>query len=178
MLETHRGYDIGALAVAMRIAKRRRSSLLVGEITRLLIDLNRSSDSPTLFSEYSSALSDADLRHLRVFYYERYRNWVSQAVESVIAGNRAVTHISVHSFTPVFNATERPFDIGLLFDTERPKEANYMHHWAGELRAAIFSLRIRENEPYQGTDDGLSTVCAAGSTPINTWVWNLRSISG
>lgn len=157
VLETHRAYDIGALPIAMRLARKHRASLWVGEITRLLIDLNRSPDAPSLFSEYTRALSEDDRNWLQRRYHERYRKLVIQAVEDALALGLAVVHLSVHTFTPVLEGQNRPLDIGLLFDPNRPQEAKYMGRWAEALEAALPDIRVRDNEPYRGTDDGLTS---------------------
>jgi N-formylglutamate amidohydrolase len=50
LLDSHRGYDPGALAMARAMARAFRAPLVTSTISRLLIDLNRSIGHPHLFS--------------------------------------------------------------------------------------------------------------------------------
>ena len=59
-LESHRGWDIGALDMPGMIARRLSAPLLAWPVSRLLIDSNRSLDAPDLFSSFSRGLSDTE----------------------------------------------------------------------------------------------------------------------
>ncbi|MCK5912425.1 MAG: N-formylglutamate amidohydrolase, partial [Desulfuromusa sp.] len=52
VLESHRGFDIGALSLAQKLARETKAPLVGAEISRLLIDLNRTLKQQTLFSEF------------------------------------------------------------------------------------------------------------------------------
>src|SRR5690606_9080611 len=52
LLESHRGYDLGALAVARRMAAALGAPLFYSRVSRLVVDLNRSQHHPRLFSEF------------------------------------------------------------------------------------------------------------------------------
>src|SRR5690606_402614 len=56
-LDSHRGYDPGALGVARTLADELGAPLLFAETTRLLVDLNRSLRHPRLWSEFTRGLS-------------------------------------------------------------------------------------------------------------------------
>ncbi len=53
VLQTHRGIDIGALELTNTLAAKMQKEPYLHTLTRLLVDLNRSVQSPTLFSEYT-----------------------------------------------------------------------------------------------------------------------------
>lgn len=122
-------------------------------VTRLLIEMNRSLNSTTLFSEFSSGLSTTEKSQLVQDYYLPYRN----AVEAAIAHNvRPVLHLSVHSFTPVLHGVERNVDVGLLFDPNVASETRFCTALKKSLEIRLPDLRIKFNEPYNGTDDGVT----------------------
>ena len=55
-LATHRGYDIGILPFARVLARELAAPLHAATVTRLLVDLNRSQRSPSLFSPLTRTL--------------------------------------------------------------------------------------------------------------------------
>src|SRR5690606_17272375 len=54
LLQTHRGYDIGALSVAKALARKFRTKVIAAKVSRLLIDCNRSLHHQRVFSEATS----------------------------------------------------------------------------------------------------------------------------
>jgi predicted N-formylglutamate amidohydrolase len=59
LLDTHRGWDPGALILAREMAAAFKAPLFYSETTRLLIDLNRSIGNRDLYSEFSRPLPGA-----------------------------------------------------------------------------------------------------------------------
>jgi predicted N-formylglutamate amidohydrolase len=160
LLKTHRGWDIGALGVAERVAAGLASPLFVGEVSRLVIELNRSPDSSSLFSVATRELDDDVKRGLVERYYTPWRGAVRKHVELAFRAQRgAVVHVSAHSFTPELDGKERSVEIGLLFDPSRAGEKTVCERW----REAIVrdhdaaGMRVRMNLPYRGTSDGHTT---------------------
>jgi predicted N-formylglutamate amidohydrolase len=135
--------------------------LIAAETTRLLVDLNRSLDNPSLFSKYSNRLTAFERDEVLRSYYRPYR----EQVESVIGDGmrrRAretarVVHLSVHTFTPRMAGIWRPIDIGLLFDPASPTETDICTRWQEGMLKTHRRLRVVPNLPYAGTDDGLTT---------------------
>jgi predicted N-formylglutamate amidohydrolase len=154
VLETHRGWDIGAWKLAQFLSTSLNAPLLGCHTTRLLIEANRSPTSAELFSPFSSVLQDAEKEKLVRDFYLPYRNQIQNLVEQV---TKPVLHLSIHSFTPVWNGVERAVDIGILFDPERPSESNFSHRLKRGLEKALPHLITKCNEPYKGTDDGVTT---------------------
>jgi predicted N-formylglutamate amidohydrolase len=143
--------------VAQRMAGQLAAPLLHTAITRLLVEPNRSLDHPALFSEFSRSLSSDERQVIVDRYYHPHR----AAIESLLsvhmdAGKRAL-HVGVHSFTDTWEGAKRDVDIGLLFDPARGQEAAMCAHWRRSLESSHSKLRIRFNEPYLGSDDGLTT---------------------
>lgn len=156
LLEGHRGYDAGALALARLAARRLGAPLHAATVTRLLVDLNRSPESRTLFSEFSRPLSCPERERVLRRYYRPYRHALVQEVERLRALG-PVLHISFHSFTPEWHGRRRPVDIGLLYDPRRPLEKELCQQWQQALSGYFPALRVRRNAPYRGSADGVTT---------------------
>ena len=157
LLETHRGYDIGILPFAERLAAHCGVPLSTCSITRLLIDANRSPHSQTLFSEFSQALPVAERRALLERFYHPYRQAVVRQVDHALSEGVAVLHLSLHSFTPNFRGVERNADVGLLFDPGVQAEVRLCRRWQQLLRERDRRWRVRRNYPYRGVADSLVT---------------------
>jgi predicted N-formylglutamate amidohydrolase len=157
VLASHRGWDIGGLEVATALAARFAVPLAAGEVTRLLVDLNRSLHNRTLFSTYSRQLSADERAALVERYWRPHRARVFGLVDEALAGRPrlAVLHVALHSFTPRLAGHTRNADVGLLYDPSRPAEAEIARALATTLGAALPALRVRLNYPYRGSSDGL-----------------------
>jgi len=156
-INSHKGWDIGALFWAERLAKHLGTDLFSYEYTRLLIEVNRSEHSDQLYSKYSAELPDSTKKYLLETYYRPYRRKVRQHIEHLLDWDKNVLHVSVHSFSPIWDGKERAVEIGLLFDEEREEEAAFCQIWKERLNELHPDLKIRFNEPYLGKDDGFCT---------------------
>ena len=103
LLDSHRGYDPGALVVAKELAKAFEAPLVTSTVSRLLVDLNRSIGHPELFSAATRG-APVNLRAKIVEqHYRPYRAHVERLVRQSVSRGRRVIHISSHSFTPELN---------------------------------------------------------------------------
>lgn len=157
VLRTHRGWDIGALAVAERMRDRLGAPLVVTEISRLVVEANRSLDHPALFSGFTRRLDERMKAHLIGAYWEPFRREAGAAVDAAIRRCGSVVHLSVHSFTPEWKGRVREVDIGLLHDPGRAGEAALCRRWRAALNREAPDLRVRLNRPYAGWTDGHCT---------------------
>lgn len=157
LLHSHRGWDRGALEMAHQIALRLRAPLFATETTRLLVDLNRSVDHPEIFSEVTRDLPPEVLDGLLERHYFPYRHGVETAVASGVAEGAAVTHLSIHTFTPIWNGRRREVDVGVLFDPDRIPEAELSRRLRSEIERQLPGLKVRDNEPYLGVADGFTS---------------------
>jgi predicted N-formylglutamate amidohydrolase len=157
LLESHRGYDPGALAMARDLARAFGAPLVTSTISRLLVDLNRSIGHPRLFSEPIRACP-AELRATIVErYYQPYRAKIEALVMRSVSHGRRVIHLSSHSFTPELDGKVRRADVGLLYHPGRRAEAALCDRWKVSLAALAPQLRVRRNYPYAGKGDGLTS---------------------
>lgn len=154
ILESHRGYDPGAVEIARFLATEYSAPLFICETTRLLIEPNRSLDNDQLYSEYSQKLFETDHDLILQRYYYPHRNSVEDVISKL---TKPVLHLSIHTFTPVLNKKERRVDLGLLFDPARKAETDFCGKLMDGLEQILPGMRIEFNEPYKGTDDGFTT---------------------
>lgn len=156
VLASHRGWDPGALAMARVLARRLVVPLVAADVTRLLVDLNRSPTNPRVFSRFTRELPAATRRELLAKWHAPHRARVTDAVDRAVARGRPVIHVAVHSFTPALDGVVRSADIGLLYDPTRARERDAARGVRAALRELAPSLRVRMNYPYRGTSDGLT----------------------
>ena len=156
LLDTHRGWDPGALILAREMAAAFRAPLFYSETTRLLIDLNRSIGNRDLYSEFSRPLPVRTRREIVERHYRPHHEPIEVWLRDAIAAGRRVIHIASHSFTPELNGQMRTADLGFLYDPGRRGEVALSNHWIDALRVARPDLRMRRNYPYLGKSDGLT----------------------
>lgn len=155
VLDSHRGWDAGALKVFNALAPALGAAAFPAVTTRLLIDLNRSLHHPGVFSEFSRPLPRAARERIIAHWWRPWREAVAGKIASWRDAGDLVRHFSVHSFVPVLGNQVRTADIGLLFDPARPAERDFCHRWQALLRKR--GWRVRRNYPYRGTADGHTT---------------------
>lgn len=153
-LQRHIAWDPGAVGVARVMARELDAPLVACAVSRLVIDCNRD---PTVFdaitpkSEDTVIPGNADLspaeRERRVGeVYEPFHAEVAAAVAAKrLTGRPAI--VGVHSFTPVYNGTERPWHIGILYDRDESLSAPML----AALREDT-GLVVGANEPYSPGD--------------------------
>jgi predicted N-formylglutamate amidohydrolase len=155
VLNTHKGYDIGALDIARYLSDHLGTELYYSTITRLLVEANRSENNKELFSEYTSVLSAVEKKEVFDSFYKPYREQVESVIQS--GHDQKIIHISIHSFTPLFKGVKREIDLGILYDPDRTYESHIARLLMAQLKNGLPGMIIKANEPYKGTDDGFTT---------------------
>jgi predicted N-formylglutamate amidohydrolase len=140
LLDSHRGFDPGALSMARTLATAYAAPLVSATISRLLVDLNRSVGNPSLHAEAIRKLPAEMREQILIQYYQPYRAQAEQLVRQTIAEDGKVRHA----------------DIGLLFDPIRPGETQLCKNWQAALKVCAPELIVRRNYPYAGKGDGLT----------------------
>lgn len=156
-LSSHRGWDPGSLEVAKYLSKYLNVSLFRTNISRLLIDQNRSLNNPELFSKFALSLSDAKRRSLISDYYEPHREEIIGELARLLASSSMVVHFGIHTFTPIRNGIKRTTDLGVLFDPKRLTEVKFAKLFLAKISSITPELAIKYNDPYRGDSDGLTT---------------------
>ena len=152
VLDSHWGWDIGAWRLTRDLARGLRTSAIGGRWSRLVIDLNRRVDDPTLIRRaagavklsWNASVSDAEAERRLAAYYAPYHAEVDRLImRRLVRGIRPLL-FSVHTFTPEFRGRTRRFDVGVLYE----RHAHPAHRMGRVLRRGGYSLRY--NEPYSG----------------------------
>ncbi|OGW80201.1 MAG: hypothetical protein A2Z83_07840 [Omnitrophica bacterium GWA2_52_8] len=157
-LRTHKGLDIGALEAAEFFSKTLRAPLIAGNVSRLVVDLNRSPHNRTaLFSRFLQSLDRDKKNRILNLYYLPYRKAAERQARKLARKPGVVLHLSIHSFTPVLYGKVRRPDIGLLFDPARKSEARFCRRMRTELKRLDPGLKVLFNDPYKGISDGMTT---------------------
>ncbi len=165
LLQTHRGWDLGALPLAEELAKALGAPLFAATTTRLVIDLNRSIGHRHLYSEATRSLPLAMRREIVEKHYRPHRDAVEGEVARQIAAGQRVVHIASHSFTPELAGVVRRADVGWLYDPRRAGEAPFALQWQSALQRLRPGLKLRRNYPYHGKDDGLTSLLRKRYSP-------------
>lgn len=149
LFEAHIASDIGAATVTRALAARFGAAALLGRWSRLLIDLNRGADDPTLVMKLSDgsiipgnreAGPDEIARRIRDFHAP-YHDAVTAELDRI--GPKAAI-ISIHSFTPAWKGKARPWEVGVLWDKDRRLAGPLMQ------RLTQHAMVWGDNEPYSG----------------------------
>jgi predicted N-formylglutamate amidohydrolase len=164
-LARHIAWDIGAAAVARRLARRLDAALFLSGYSRLLIDCNRPPGSPGSVVGLSEAtaipgnrgLDAAERARREERFFRPYHGRIAAHLDERRAAGRPTVLISMHSFTPRYLGEDRPWHAGVLFD----RAAGLGHRLVAILRRRP-ELVIGENQPYQITRDGDYTVPVHG----------------
>ena len=157
VLNSHRGWDAGALVLARELSRELNVPLVASETTRLLVDLNRSPHHHNLFSEFTGHCDPATKKKILREFYFPYRGKIERKIKNLLKAGNPVIHLSIHSFTPRFNNNIRNADIGLLYDPPRKNERVFCKKLQSLLKNSSHKLNVRRNYPYRGNADGFTT---------------------
>ena len=153
LLATHIAHDIGAAAVTRALAGAYGAPAFLGVWSRLLIDLNRGADDPTIVMKLSDGsiipgnrhAGDAEVARRIAAFHAPYHAAIRSALD--LMGGGAVV-ISMHSFTPAWKGRPRPWEVGVLYDRDRRLADPLM----ARLKEGGFT--VGDNEPYSGALEG------------------------
>ena len=152
-LDDHIAWDIGAAEVARMLCRRLGGVAVLGNYSRLVIDLNRQLDDSTAIP----AISDGVLipgnlgpwgiathaTHPELFM--PYHEALHGEIMSLTTADHAPAMVNIHSFTPRQHGLDRPWDAGVLWDAD----ARLALPLIARLRSRG-DLFIGDNEPYSG----------------------------
>ncbi|MHC0053588.1 N-formylglutamate amidohydrolase [Actibacterium sp. D379-3] len=151
-LTSHIAWDIGALALAQRLAGAFGAPLVAGRVSRLIYDCNRPPEAPDAIparSEVFDIPGNADLTpQARQARQTDVYDPFCAAVDRAMLAARPAALVTVHSFTPVYNGQPRPVQIGILHDSDRRlADALLAQDWG--------NVDVQRNQPY-GPGDGVT----------------------
>jgi predicted N-formylglutamate amidohydrolase len=162
-LRRHIAYDIGAAALARRLAGWFASPLVLTGFSRLVIDCNRALDDETSIPPVSDGLpipgnrtlGPAD-RQARVDgLFRPYHRAIAARLDAAAARGGAPCFLSIHTCTPVLDGFRRPWHVGVLWDRDDRMAAPLIANLARDG-----DLCIGDNQPYSGRDEHSYTIPA------------------
>jgi predicted N-formylglutamate amidohydrolase len=148
----HLAVDIGAGPLTERLAESLGVTAVLAQYSRLVVDCNRQLLDPSAFLVFgdgifipgNSNLQQADRDARSEAIYWPYHRAVSNQINRLRSIAGPPFFVSIHSFTPVLNGVARPWEMGVLWDTDK-ESAQIMLE---ELRAGGYE--VGDNEPYTG----------------------------
>ena len=96
LLDSHRGYDAGALCMARALAAALAAPLLATTTSRLLADLNRSATHPSVHAAFVRELPRAQRLRIVDRHHRPYRERAERMMREAIARAGRVIHIACH----------------------------------------------------------------------------------
>ena len=153
----HIAFDIGVAPLTRALSARLGVPAVLSSFSRLVIDPNRGDDDPTLVMRLSdgavvpgNARLDAAGRRARIERFWRpYDEALTRTIDASFTAGRPPLLFSLHSFTPIWRGTPRPWHCGVLWDAD-PRLPELL---LTRLRADP-SLVVGDNEPYDGALEG------------------------
>jgi predicted N-formylglutamate amidohydrolase len=155
LLATHIAWDIGAAKVTRHLAAAYGAAAILGRWSRLLIDLNRGADDPTLVMKLSDGriipgnrnADDEEVARRIARFHAPYHGEIARQAARIEAFAAPVL-VSIHSFTPSWRGRPRKWEVGVLYDRDTRLAAPLM----AQLQKAGFI--VGDNEPYSGALKG------------------------
>jgi predicted N-formylglutamate amidohydrolase len=160
-LERHIAWDIGALALAMEVARELDAPLVAQNYSRLVIDCNRNPTVPSSIPRKSESveipgnvgLTPAELAARRAEIFDPYHERIRELIDGRIAAGRPTILVAQHSMTNVFMGGRREMHAAVLYNRDR--------RFAGLVLEALRreqGLIVADNEPYLLSDETDYTV--------------------
>ena len=152
----HIAWDIGAGEMVRALARKFDAPAILSGYSRLLIDCNRPVESSGaivveadgVFVPGNAAITPADRTARAEAFYWPYHQEIARHLQAFLDRGVVPVVLSIHSFTPVFEGFERPWEIGVLWDRD-PRIAGPLM----EILRDQYGLVVGDNEPYAGRDN-------------------------
>ena len=149
LTESHIAYDLNILNLSKRINVLLDSDIVYGEYSRLIIDLNRGQNDPTLIPSISDkklipgniGISSREFNFRKMKFYNSYHSKINK----IIKKKQIKLIISMHSFNPYFKGKKRKTEIGILSNKDR-RYSNLLIRQMEKSKRYI----IGDNVPYKG----------------------------
>ncbi len=150
----HIAYDIGVAEVTRQLGRRLGATAILCGFSRLVIDPNRGPDTPSSIPDSVDGVvvpGNRDLggveRQERIeAFFKPYHQAIEGRLRILTARGPAPAVVSLHSFTPVMDGFERPWQVAALWDRDPRLPLPFLT----TLRSLGFT--VGDNEPYSGRD--------------------------
>ncbi len=160
-LTRHIAWDIGAAALARKLADALDAFLIAQTYSSLAIDCNRRPLSSTSIAPVSEStpipgnqqVSPANAEARRREIFQPYHDRISAELDDRIALGRPMILVAVHSFTPVFHGESRPWHVGVLYNRDARMARILL-----ELFRSESGIVVGDNQPYAVSDESDYTI--------------------
>ncbi len=141
-------YDPGAMEAAQSLAMRLGAPLLMGQVSRLVVDLGLNETHPECVPDLlrdtpipgNMALSEEQRRGRIAVFHRPYRRALLDEIELILDHGRCV-HISVHTWSPRSLVQSHELEVGICYDPNRRGERCWGTRMLASLRDAGFDAR-------------------------------------
>jgi predicted N-formylglutamate amidohydrolase len=152
-LRLHIAWDIGVAEVVRRLCPRLDAPGVLSGFSRLVVDCNRQLDDPSSIAQESDDIAvpgnrglDKEARRLRAeACFWPYQQAIAERIAAALRRGRIPVLLSLHSFTPVMQGFERPWQIGVLSNHDRRVADRLL-----DLLKRDPVLVVGDNQPYDG----------------------------
>lgn len=174
--DRHIAYDIGAEGVTRILSETLDAPAVVAGYSRLVVDLNRPPGHPTSMPEVSDetlipgnqGLTPAQVTGRLEALFEPYHQLLRRTMTDVWLHNRPPVLFAVHSFSPRFGGSPRPWDVGVLWN----HDARLAHPLIKALHDR--GLDVGDNQPYSGKDVAYTIDAHAGACGLANCVLEIN----
>ncbi|MFK7938141.1 MAG: N-formylglutamate amidohydrolase [Roseovarius sp.] len=153
VIDSHRGWDIGALAVAREVAAQLDAPLVIQHYSRLVIDANRPPESAhAVPAEVDGVTIPGNVGITRADQQQRAQEIfapLDATLTDMMHNLQPQGCFSIHSFTPVFGGVPRPWHAGFLSRRDTRTAERLME----VIAARQSGLTLAVNEPYRIDDE-------------------------
>ena len=154
-LASHIAWDLGILGVARQLARSLGAFFIFQNYSRLVIDCNRPLSAPDSIAQKSAGvdipgnqdLSSADRELRKACVFQPYHDQIQSEIDRRERAGLQTILVSMHSFTPVFMGTARPWHVGVLYNREKRVALPLL-----QLLRSDVSLVVGDNQPYAVSD--------------------------
>lgn len=146
----HYAVDIGVRDVTHYLSELLDAPAILGNYSRLVVDLNRDVDHPTTFATTGDDkivlgnldLSEQDKTKRLTEIYHPYQKALAAMLDRAQAAGGVPLVVSVHSYTPVFFNFRRPWEIAFMYAADDRLSLSLM------ARFRARGYQVGDNEPY------------------------------
>src|SRR5579871_153429 len=155
-LHRHIAWDLGALALARRVATALDAPLVAQNYSRLVIDCNRDPRVATSIPKISELteipgnqrLSTAAIEARRQEIFEPYHARIATLLDARQAAGLRTILVAQHSMTDVYKGSRRPMHAAILYNRDRRFAGIMLERLRREAH-----LVVADNEPYFVSDE-------------------------
>ncbi|MEQ8652998.1 MAG: N-formylglutamate amidohydrolase [Kiloniellales bacterium] len=151
-MQRHIAWDIGAAALTRSLSARLEAPAVLQRYSRLVIDCNRPPGVPSSMPKVSDGteipFNQEILETERVARITEIFRPFEAAITTAIDARPPKLLADIHSYTPVMQGFNRPWEVGLLFNRDDSGAHAVMHELLNRRPGLVAAF----NEPYRVTD--------------------------